>query len=94
MPTVHNLDGSNYSNSELRPPDLSPEACKAARLQLGLSQQDLASKAGLSIGTITNFERGRSALRPFNARVILDCFARSGIQVKPDGRLVVSLQRA
>ena len=34
---------------------------KAARIESGLTQADLARKAGVSLGTVSNIERGRDA---------------------------------
>lgn len=36
------------------------QSCKQKRLQLNLTQQELAQRAGVSLRTITNFELGQS----------------------------------
>jgi len=38
---------------------MSPEQCRAARGWLGLSQDDLAKRANVSLSTVRDFEKGR-----------------------------------
>lgn len=40
---------------------LTPADCRAARARLGLTQAELARRAGLSRATLVNFEKGRGA---------------------------------
>jgi uncharacterized protein len=40
---------------------LSPADCRAARARLGLTQAELARRAGISRATLVNFEKGRGA---------------------------------
>src|SRR3546814_19649948 len=47
--------------------DFTPEACRMARAQQRLSQQALATRAGISRATLINFEAGKG--KPLNASV-------------------------
>jgi transcriptional regulator with XRE-family HTH domain len=52
---------------------MTPAHCRAARALLGWSQNDLASKAGVSRSTITDFERdSRTPIR-----AIIDAITRA-----------------
>lgn len=56
-----------------------PEQVRAARSLLGWSQQYLASKAGVSISTIADFERGQRSPVPNNALAIRKALETAGI---------------
>lgn len=64
---------------------MSPEQCKAARALLGWSQEALAELSGVSVSTIRNFERGRSALMPANQRSVEEAFSKANIEFLPGG---------
>ena len=48
--------------------DLSPEDVRDIRKQMGFSQGEFAGKLGVSPGTISNWETGRSRPRPVNVK--------------------------
>jgi transcriptional regulator with XRE-family HTH domain len=83
---VSNIDGTAFKAQE--PPRLSPSTLKRARILLGLSQDDLARKVGLTGSSICNFETGRTRWRPRNECKLIDCFAQLGIDLIGD-RLVL-----
>lgn len=61
-------------------PDLHPAACRAARALAGWGVRDLATKAGVSVDTISQFENGRP-MRESNRRRIVELFAEAGVDV-------------
>lgn len=56
-----------------------PEQVRAARSLLSWSQQDLASKAGVAISTVADFERGQRSPVPNNALAIRQALETAGI---------------
>lgn len=58
---------------------MTPAHCKAARALLGWSQSDLASKAGVSRGTIADFERDLRIPMRANAEAMMRAFREGGI---------------
>ena len=61
-------------------PNLTPEACRAARALLAISTQDLAARIGVSPTTINKFETGGD-LRASTAIKIVDGFDGLGVQI-------------
>lgn len=56
--------------------------CKAARSLLDWTASDLAREAGMSIGTIRQFESGKTkSLTVQSERAVLDAFDRAGVRV-------------
>lgn len=58
---------------------LKPEQVRAARSLLNWSQQDLATKAGVAVSTVADFERGQRSPMPNNALSIRQALERAGI---------------
>jgi transcriptional regulator with XRE-family HTH domain len=59
---------------------------RAARALLKWSQQDLAAKASLFIGTIKDFERGVSNPRMSTLLALEKVFRKSGVEfIEPEG---------
>jgi transcriptional regulator with XRE-family HTH domain len=59
---------------------ISPVLCKAARILLEWSQNDLAVRAGVSIGTISNYEREMVTISDTNLTTITTVFEEEGVQ--------------
>ncbi len=58
---------------------LRPEQVRAARSLLGWSQQDLATKAGVAVSTVADFERGHRSPVPNNALAIKQALETVGV---------------
>jgi len=58
---------------------LTPAQARAARGLLHWSQQDLATKAGVAVSTVADFERGQRVPVPNNALAIRQAFEMAGI---------------
>lgn len=56
-----------------------PEQVRAARSLLGWSQQELASRAGVAVSTVADFERGLRSPVPNNAHAVRHALERSGV---------------
>ena len=68
--------------------------CKAARELLGWKQDDLAQKAGISAGTIADFERGMRELRVSTLEKIVDAFKVERVTFEnSDSKLSVELNK-
>lgn len=61
-------------------PNLTPEACRAARALLRITAADLAARAGLSFETINKFENGRP-MRENNKARLIEVFEGAGIEI-------------
>ena len=64
---------------------LAPEQCRAARGWLGLTQDDLAQRARVSLSTVRDFEAGRRRPIGNNLTAIEQVFASQGIAFQFDG---------
>ncbi|WP_084168238.1 helix-turn-helix domain-containing protein [Paraburkholderia acidipaludis] len=62
-----------------------PEQVRAARSLLGWSQQDLASKAGVAVSTVADFERGQRSPVQNNALAIQRTLETAGVQFTETG---------
>lgn len=65
-----------------------PGHVRAARALLAWSQQDLASAAGVSISTISEFESGHRTPYPNNAQAIRGALEGAGIRFLPTGAAI------
>ena len=59
---------------------ISAGQCRAGRALLGLTQPDLASRAGLGLSTIVDFERTRRPVSSAAIRAICTALQNSGIE--------------
>lgn len=59
---------------------LTPEQVRAARALLAWSQQDLATKAGVGVSTLADFERGQRTPMPNNAEAIRKALEGEGLR--------------
>ncbi|MDQ1835538.1 helix-turn-helix domain-containing protein, partial [Massilia scottii] len=62
-----------------------PEQVRAARSLLGWSQQDLATRAGVAVSTVSDFERGQRSPVPNNALAIRRTLETAGIMFTETG---------
>jgi transcriptional regulator with XRE-family HTH domain len=64
--------------------DITPDQCRGARGLLGMTQSDLASRSGVSLKTILNFETGEH--RPIRAimEAIRKALEDAGIEFIPE----------
>ncbi|WP_434996829.1 helix-turn-helix domain-containing protein [Pectobacterium brasiliense] len=62
-----------------------PEQIRAARSLLGWSQNDLATRAGVAVSTIADFERGQRSPVPNNALAIRQALESAGVQFTENG---------
>ena len=59
---------------------ISPQQCRAARALLDLTQPDLASRAGLGLSTIVDFERARRLVSDAAIGAICKALESAGIE--------------
>ncbi len=64
---------------------LSPEQSRAARGWLDWSQEDLAKKAGMSLSTVRDFEKGRRTPIPNNLNALRLALEGAGVRLLFDG---------
>lgn len=62
-----------------------PEQIRAARSLLGWSQNDLATKAGVAVSTVADFERGQRNPVPNNASAIQNALESGGVKFTEAG---------
>jgi uncharacterized protein len=67
---------------------LTPEMCRAGRALLGLSQADLAGRAGVARLTIADFERAARKPMATNLAAIRSALAASGVDLLPGGAVL------
>ncbi len=60
---------------------IAPEQCRAARAWLDWTQDELASRAGVSLSTVRDFEKGRRIPTLASAAAITDALARAGMEL-------------
>ena len=68
---------------------MSPEQCRAARAWLNWTQQELASRAGVGLSTLRDFEKGERTPIPNNLAAIRRAIETAGISLLDhEGRAV------
>ncbi|MBM3560097.1 MAG: helix-turn-helix transcriptional regulator [Alphaproteobacteria bacterium] len=74
---------------------MTPDICRAGRAILNWSQERLAVAAGVSIGTVRNFEIGRTSPTKGNLRSLEDVLFENGvsIMVENDGGAGIILNK-
>lgn len=63
---------------------ITPDQSRAARALLDWSQDQLATKAGISAGSVRHFEKGRQVFAAKSQRALCEAFATAGVQVFPE----------
>src|SRR5947207_12508275 len=69
-------------------PLFTPETCRAGRALLGLSQAELASRAGVARLTVADFERAARQPLAANLAAIRSALADSGVDLVPGGAVL------
>lgn len=64
---------------------ISPEQCRAARAWLDWSQEDLATRASVSLSTVRDFEKGRRTPITNNLAAITGAIKQGGVAPTFDG---------
>jgi predicted nucleotidyltransferase len=67
---------------------LTPEMCRAGRALLGLSQADLAGRAGVARLTVADFERASRKPLAANLVAIRSALATAGVDLLPGGAVL------
>lgn len=67
---------------------LTPEMCRAGRALLGLSQAELARRAGVARLTVADFERASRKPIAANLAAIRSALAAAGVDVLPGGAVL------
>ena len=65
--------------------DLLPEQCRAARGLLDWTQEQLATRAGVSRSTVRDFERNRHVLHRATENLLIATFHDAGVMLLPPG---------
>lgn len=63
---------------------ISPEQCRAARAWLDWKQEELAAKAGVSLSTVRDFEKGRRTPIANNAKALVVALGEAGLDLTFD----------
>jgi len=66
---------------------ISATQCRAARALLDWNQPELATKAGLGLSTIVDFEKGRRALTAESIAAIRTALEAAGVVFLADGEV-------
>ena len=71
----------------VEPPVLTPALCRAARALLDWTQKDLGDAGGVSVMTLTHYERHGTTMRPETLARIVAVFRNAGVVIEAaDGR--------
>lgn len=68
---------------------ISPRQCRAARFWLGLTQRELAAKAGIEVQTVMRFELGRGTPHKATMLALMVFFLQAGIQIDERQNLIL-----
>jgi transcriptional regulator with XRE-family HTH domain len=63
---------------------ISAQQCRAGRALLDLTQPDLASRAGLGLSTIVDFEKSRRPVSGAAVRAIYSALESAGVEFIPE----------
>ncbi len=63
---------------------ITSEQIRAARVLLGLRQEELAQRAGMAVGTINSAELGTKATRPLTLKILADVLTEAGVEFLPE----------
>jgi predicted transcriptional regulator len=72
---------------------LRPAQCRAARALLGISQRELALRAGVTQLVLNRFERGKSDPRASTLEKIENALIAAGVEFSETGGLGVKLRQ-
>jgi transcriptional regulator with XRE-family HTH domain len=61
--------------------DLTPAQCRAGRALLGITQPELAKRAGLGLSTIVDFERARRRISDEAALIIREALEKADVLI-------------
>jgi DNA-binding XRE family transcriptional regulator len=90
FPSAERYDDSPLSGTDsMDDSTISPRQCRAARCWLGLTQREMAAKAGLEMQTIMHFELGRGTPRKATILVLTIFFEQAGIRLDEQRNLVL-----
>ena len=64
---------------------MKPEQCRAARGWLDISQKELADRAGVSLSTVRDFEKGRREPIANNLAAMRRVMEDAGMMLTPSG---------
>ena len=77
-----------YGMERLADTPFTPETCRAGRALLGLSQADLAGRAGVARLTVADFERAARKPIAANLAAIRSALTASGVDLLPGGAVL------
>jgi transcriptional regulator with XRE-family HTH domain len=63
---------------------ITAEQIRAARVLLGLRQEELAQRAGMAVGTINSAELGTKATRPLTLKILSEVLTEAGVEFLPE----------
>src|SRR5260370_36398685 len=77
-----------YGMERLADTPFTPETCRAGRALLGLSQADLAGRAGVARLTVADFERAARKPIAANLAAIRSALTAAGVDLLPGGAVL------